>query len=329
MCACQILRFFQILLSLNPYFCKNNVSIQVHHLTKNYGTQTAVNSISFEIAPGEIVGFLGPNGAGKSTTMKMLTCYIPPTAGEAKVCGMDVSDQSIEVRKHVGYLPEHNPLYLDMYVKEYLAFAAGMGGVKNIKNRVDEVIALTHLGKEKHKKIGQLSKGYRQRVGLAQAIIHDPDVLILDEPTSGLDPNQVMEIRDLIRSLGKNKTIMLSTHIMQEVEAICNRVIIIDKGSIVADDSLDNLRNRSTEKWLVRVQFATDVKENELKTIPGLLQLNSMGNNIWRLTGNNAQFRQAVSQFALAANLEVIELVSEKDNLETIFRQLTNHVDGL
>ncbi len=329
MCACQILRFFQILLSLNPYFCKNNVSIQVHHLTKNYGTQTAVNSISFEIAPGEIVGFLGPNGAGKSTTMKMLTCYIPPTSGEAKVCGMDVSDQSIEVRKHVGYLPEHNPLYLDMYVKEYLAFAAGMGGVKNIKNRVDEVIALTHLGKEKHKKIGQLSKGYRQRVGLAQAIIHDPDVLILDEPTSGLDPNQVMEIRDLIRSLGKNKTIMLSTHIMQEVEAICSRVIIIDKGSIVADDSLDNLRNRSTEKWLVRVQFATDVKENELKTIPGLLQLNSMGNNIWRLTGNNAQFRQAVSQFALAANLEVIELVSEKDNLETIFRQLTNHVDGL
>jgi ABC-2 type transport system ATP-binding protein len=305
------------------------VSIQVHHLTKNYGTQTAVNSISFEIAPGEIVGFLGPNGAGKSTTMKMLTCYIPPTSGEAKVFGMDVSDQSIEVRKHVGYLPEHNPLYLDMYVKEYLAFAAGMGGVKNIKNRVDEVIALTHLGKEKHKKIGQLSKGYRQRVGLAQAIIHDPDVLILDEPTSGLDPNQVMEIRDLIRSLGKNKTIMLSTHIMQEVEAICNRVIIIDKGSIVADDSLDNLRNRSTEKWLVRVQFATDVKENELKTIPGLLQVNSLGNNTWRLTGNNAQFRQAVSQFALAANLEVIELVSEKDNLETIFRQLTNHVDGL
>lgn len=311
------------------YFCKNNVSIQVHHLTKNYGTQTAVNSISFEIAPGEIVGFLGPNGAGKSTTMKMLTCYIPPTSGEAKVFGMDVSDQSIEVRKHVGYLPEHNPLYLDMYVKEYLAFAAGMGGVKNIKNRVDEVIALTHLGKEKHKKIGQLSKGYRQRVGLAQAIIHDPDVLILDEPTSGLDPNQVMEIRDLIRSLGKNKTIMLSTHIMQEVEAICNRVIIIDKGSIVADDSLDNLRNRSTEKWLVRVQFATDVKENELKTIPGLLQVNSLGNNTWRLTGNNAQFRQAVSQFALAANLEVIELVSEKDNLETIFRQLTKHVDGL
>lgn len=305
------------------------MSIQVKGLTKLYGTQTAVNSISFEIAPGEIVGFLGPNGAGKSTTMKMLTCYIPPTSGEAKVCGMDVSDQSIQVRKHVGYLPEHNPLYLDMYVKEYLAFAAGLGGVKKVKDRVEEVIALTHLSKEKHKKIGQLSKGYRQRVGLAQAIIHDPDVLILDEPTSGLDPNQVMEIRDLIRSLGKNKTIMLSTHIMQEVEAICNRVIIIDKGSIVADDSLDNLRNRSTEKWLVRVQFATDVKENELKTIPGLLQLNSMGNNIWRLTGNNAQFRQAVSQFALAANLEVIELVSEKDNLETIFRQLTNHVDGL
>jgi ABC-2 type transport system ATP-binding protein len=305
------------------------VSIQVKGLTKVYGTQTAVNSISFEIAPGEIVGFLGPNGAGKSTTMKMLTCYIPPTSGEAKVCGMDISDQSIQVRKHVGYLPEHNPLYLDMYVKEYLSFAAGLGGVKNINERVDEVIALTHLGKEKHKKIGQLSKGYRQRVGLAQAIIHDPDVLILDEPTSGLDPNQVMEIRDLIKNLGSNKTIMLSTHIMQEVEAICSRVIIIDKGSIVADDKLENLRNRSEGKWLVRVQFASVVSENELKKIQGLVELTSLGNNTWRLAGENAQFRQAVSQFALSANLEVTELVSEKDSLESIFRQLTNHVDHL
>ena len=311
------------------YFCETNVSIQVHQLTKIYGTQTAVDSISFEIEPGEIVGFLGPNGAGKSTTMKMLTCYIPPTSGEAKVCGLDVSDQSIAVRKHVGYLPEHNPLYLDMYVKEYLAFAAGMGGVKNVKNRVEEVIALTHLGREKHKKIGQLSKGYRQRVGLAQAIIHDPDVLILDEPTSGLDPNQVMEIRDLIRSLGSNKTIMLSTHIMQEVEAICSRVIIIDKGHIVADDKLDNLRSQTSEKWIVRVQFATIVSEKDLKTIPGILQVTSLGNNAWRLSGDNPQFRQAVSHFALASNLEVTELVSEKDNLETIFRQLTKHVDGL
>lgn len=305
------------------------MSIQVHQLTKIYGTQTAVDNISFEIEPGEIVGFLGPNGAGKSTTMKMLTCYIPPTSGEAKVCGLDVSDQSISVRKHVGYLPEHNPLYLDMYVKEYLAFAAGMGGVKNVKNRVEEVIALTHLGREKHKKIGQLSKGYRQRVGLAQAIIHDPDVLILDEPTSGLDPNQVMEIRDLIRSLGSNKTIMLSTHIMQEVEAICNRVIIIDKGHIVADDKLDNLRNQTAEKWIVRVQFAATVTEKDLKTIPGILKVTSLDNNAWRLSGDNPQFRQAVSHFALASNLEVTELVSEKDNLETIFRQLTKHVDGL
>jgi ABC-2 type transport system ATP-binding protein len=305
------------------------VSIQVHQLTKNYGAQTAVDHISFEIAPGEIVGFLGPNGAGKSTTMKMLTCYIPPTSGEAKVCGLDVNEQSIRVRKHVGYLPEHNPLYLDMYVKEYLAFAAGMGGVKNVKNRVEEVIALTHLGREMHKKIGQLSKGYRQRVGLAQAIIHDPDVLILDEPTSGLDPNQVMEIRDLIRSLGSNKTIMLSTHIMQEVEAICSRVIIIDKGHIVADDKLDNLRSQTAEKWIVRVQFASVVKETDLNTIPGILQVSSLGNNAWRLSGDNPQFRQAVSHFALSSNLEVTELVSEKDNLETIFRQLTKHVDGL
>jgi len=313
----------------NHYFCKTNVSIQVNNLTKIYGTQTAVNNVSFEIKPGEIVGFLGPNGAGKSTTMKMLTCYIPPTSGEAKVCNLDVSDQSIQVRKHVGYLPEHNPLYLDMYVKEYLAFAAGMGGVKKVNERVDEVIALTHLGIEKHKKIGQLSKGYRQRVGLAQAIIHNPDVLILDEPTSGLDPNQVMEIRDLIRNLGSNKTIMLSTHIMQEVEAICSRVIIIDKGIIVADDKLENLRNRSEGKWLVRVQFATDVDEKALKSIQGLLQTNLLGNNTWRLTGDNENFRQAVSQFALSSNLEVTELVSEKDSLESIFRQLTGHVDSL
>jgi ABC-2 type transport system ATP-binding protein len=305
------------------------VSIQVNQLTKIYGTQTAVDGISFEIAPGEIVGFLGPNGAGKSTTMKMLTCYIPPTSGEANVCGMDVSDQSIQVRKHVGYLPEHNPLYLDMYVKEYLAFAAGMGRVKNINSRVEEVIALTHLGKEKHKKIGQLSKGYRQRVGLAQAIIHDPDVLILDEPTSGLDPNQVMEIRDLIKNLGSNKTIMLSTHIMQEVEAICSRVIIIDKGKIVADDKLENLRSLKSEKWLVRVQFASAVNERDIQSIKGLLQATHLGNNAWRLSGDNAQFRQAVSQFALSSNLEVLELVSEKDSLESIFRQLTNHVDHL
>lgn len=305
------------------------MSIQVNQLTKIYGTQTAVDGISFEIAPGEIVGFLGPNGAGKSTTMKMLTCYIPPTSGEANVCGMDVSDQSIQVRKHVGYLPEHNPLYLDMFVKEYLAFAAGMGGVKNINSRVEEVIALTHLGKEKHKKIGQLSKGYRQRVGLAQAIIHDPDVLILDEPTSGLDPNQVMEIRDLIKNLGSNKTIMLSTHIMQEVEAICSRVIIIDKGKIVADDKLENLRSLKSEKWLVRVQFASAVNERDIQNIKGLLQATHLGNNAWRLSGDNAQFRQAVSQFALSSNLEVLELVSEKDSLESIFRQLTNHVDHL
>jgi len=216
-----------------------------------------------------------------------------------------------------------------MYVKEYLAFAAGMGGVKKVNERVDEVIALTHLGIEKHKKIGQLSKGYRQRVGLAQAIIHNPDVLILDEPTSGLDPNQVMEIRDLIRNLGSNKTIMLSTHIMQEVEAICSRVIIIDKGIIVADDKLENLRNRSEGKWLVRVQFATDVDEKALKSIQGLLQTNLLGNNTWRLTGDNENFRQAVSQFALSSNLEVTELVSEKDSLESIFRQLTGHVDSL
>ena len=312
-----------------PYFCKSIVSIQVNNLTKIYGSQTAVNGISFEISPGEIVGFLGPNGAGKSTTMKMLTCYIPPTSGDAKVCGLDVAEQSIKVRQHVGYLPEHNPLYLDMYVREYLAFAAGMGGVANIRERVEEVINLTNLGTEKHKKIGQLSKGYRQRVGLAQAIIHNPEVLILDEPTSGLDPNQVLEIRDLIKNLGSNKTIMLSTHIMQEVEAICNRVIIIDKGNIVADDKIENLRNRSTEKWMVRVQFASRLNASDFKNIKGFVTAEDLGSNAWRLTGNHDQFRQAVSQFALASNLEVLELISEKDSLESIFRQLTTHVDDI
>ena len=305
------------------------MSIEVSNLTKLYGAQTAVNNISFSISKGEIVGFLGPNGAGKSTTMKILTCFIPPTSGSAKVCGLDVGEQSLQVRKHVGYLPEHNPLYLDMYVKEYLAFAAGMGGMKNPAKRVAEVIDLTNLVTEQHKKIGQLSKGYRQRVGLAQAMIHEPDVLILDEPTSGLDPNQVVEIRDLIKGLGRDKTIMLSTHIMQEVEAICDRVIIIDKGNIVADDTLENLRKSSGGKVLVRVQFAAAVEQSALLQIQGCIAAENTGGYSWRLTGTQADFRQAVSQFALAANLEVMELVSEQHSLENIFRQVTGHVDHI
>ncbi len=202
----------------------------------------ALDSISFSIPSGEVVGFLGPNGAGKSTTMKILTGYIPASIGDASVCGLDLKEQSLEVRKLVGYLPEHNPLYLDMYISEYLLFAAGIAGVKNTKKALEMVIELTQLGPERNKKIGQLSKGYRQRVGLAQALIHDPKVLILDEPTSGLDPNQVVEIRNVIKNLGSEKTVLLSTHIMQEVEAMCNRVILINKGKIIADNTLEGLK---------------------------------------------------------------------------------------
>jgi ABC-2 type transport system ATP-binding protein len=218
------------------------VSIQVNNLSKKYGQQLALDSISFSIPSGEVVGFLGPNGAGKSTTMKILTGYIPASSGDASVCGLDLAEQSLEVRKLVGYLPEHNPLYLDMYISEYLLFAAGIAGVKNTKKALEMAIELTQLGPERNKKIGQLSKGYRQRVGLAQALIHDPKVLILDEPTSGLDPNQVVEIRNVIKNLGSEKTVLLSTHIMQEVEAMCNRVILINKGKIIADNTLEGLK---------------------------------------------------------------------------------------
>lgn len=221
------------------------MSIQVNHLSKRYGSQWAVNDLSFEIPTGEIVGFLGPNGAGKSTTMKILTGYIPATSGEAVVCGFNLNTDSLSVRKRVGYLPEHNPLYLDMYVTEYLQFSAGMAGVSSIKTAVEKAIDLTQLSPERNKKIGQLSKGYRQRVGLAQALIHDPEVLILDEPTSGLDPNQVVEMRNVIKNLGKNKTVLLSTHIMQEVEAMCSRVILLNHGKIIADNTLEGLKQTS------------------------------------------------------------------------------------
>lgn len=220
------------------------MSIKIQNLSKIYGSQKAVDNISFEINKGEIVGFLGPNGAGKSTTMKILTGYIPATEGIAEVNGFDVKTNPMQVKQTIGYLPEHNPLYLDMYVREFLEFVGSMYGIsgKNLKNRIDEVIELVGLNIEKHKKIGQLSKGYRQRVGIAQALIHDPEVLILDEPTTGLDPNQLVEIRNLIKQIGQNKTVVFSTHIMQEVEAICDRVVIINRGKIVADGNLNELR---------------------------------------------------------------------------------------
>lgn len=228
------------------------MSIRVQSLTKIYGRQKAVDDISFNAGPG-VLGFLGPNGAGKSTTMKILTCFIPQTAGTASVCGFDVITRPLDVRRHIGYLPESNPLYLDMYVKESLGFIAGIHQIQEPEKRISRIIEQTGLGPEQHKKIGQLSKGYRQRVGLAQAILHDPDVLILDEPTSGLDPNQLIGIRQLILDLGKTKTIILSTHIMQEVEAVCNKVIIINKGKIVADDTLQNLRSENNDNTLEQI----------------------------------------------------------------------------
>jgi len=229
------------------------MSILVTNLIKTYGAQNAIDGISFQAKPGTVLGFLGPNGAGKSTTMKILTCYLPQSSGLASVCGMDVSTHSIEVRRNIGYLPEHNPLYLEMYVREALTFIASVYKLENSKKRMDEVIELCGLGEEQNKKIGALSKGYRQRLGLAQAIFSDPAVLILDEPTSGLDPNQVIGIRNLIRELGRSKTVILSTHIMQEVEAICEQVIIIDKGKIVADDKLSNLKDAHRNKSLEEI----------------------------------------------------------------------------
>jgi ABC-2 type transport system ATP-binding protein len=299
------------------------MSIQVNNITKLYGSQKALNTVSFEAADKEIVGFLGPNGAGKSTMMKILTCYIPPTSGSAKVCGFDIATQNLEVRKNIGYLPEHNPLYLDMYVKEFLEFTAGIYKLKNIKSRVADMIEVTGLQVEQNKKIGALSKGYRQRVGLAQAMIHDPKVLIMDEPTTGLDPNQLEEIRGLIKALGKHKTVMLSTHIMQEVEAICDRVIIINKGEIVANDATANLRKNKT-KQIITVEFDKTVDIALLKTIPNIETVKMMGEKVWQLqTTAEADVRKDVFNFAVSNNLGVLTLNREEQKMEDVFKDLT------
>jgi ABC-2 type transport system ATP-binding protein len=299
------------------------MSIQVNNITKIYGSQKALSNVSFEVGSNEIVGFLGPNGAGKSTMMKILTCYIPPSGGSAKVFGFDIATQSIEVRKHIGYLPEHNPLYLDMYVKEFLEFVGGIYKIKNIKSRVKEMIDITGLQVEQNKKIGALSKGYRQRVGLAQAIIHDPKVLIMDEPTTGLDPNQLEEIRGLIRALGKEKTVMLSTHIMQEVEAICDKVIIINKGEIVANDETKNLRSNKT-KQLITVEFDKPVAEEKLKNIRGVEQVKYVQGNVWQLTSTSDEdIRKEVFNFAVAQQLGVLTLNKDEQKMEDVFKELT------
>lgn len=299
------------------------MSIKVSNITKLYGEQKALDNVSFEVNTGEVVGFLGPNGAGKSTMMKIITCFIPQTSGSVSVCGYDVSEQSIEVRRNVGYLPEHNPLYLDMYVKEYLEFIAGLHKLSNVKQRIAEMIEKTGLQAEQKKKIGALSKGYRQRVGLAQALIHDPQVLILDEPTTGLDPNQLAEIRNLIIEVGKQKTVMLSTHIMQEVEAMCDRVIIINKGKLVADQETGELQ-QSGNVQVITVEFDKETSKSALKKIAGVRDVHHIKDNVWQLhTSADHDIRADVFQFAVSSKLAVLTMNKEEQRLEDVFKKLT------
>jgi ABC-2 type transport system ATP-binding protein len=302
------------------------MSIVVKELTKEYGDQKALNNISFEITPGKIVGFIGPNGAGKSTTMKILTGYILPTSGSAWIQDRNVIEHAYEIRKNIGYLPEHNPLYLDMFVLEYLEYVAGLYNInKERQKRIREIIDITGLESEKNKKIGALSKGFKQRVGLAQAIIHNPKVLILDEPTSGLDPNQIIEIRNLISELGKEKTVMLSTHIMQEVEAICDRIIIINNGSIVADDKVGDIYSKLEEnKQTVAVEFDKEVDDSLLSKIEGVSQLKRVDENNWLFESlSENDIRQNIFQFAVNNNLSVLSMQKKEKSLEEVFHELT------
>jgi ABC-2 type transport system ATP-binding protein len=301
------------------------MSLEVSHLLKIYGTQKAVNDVSFQIGKGEIVGFLGPNGAGKSTTMKMITGYLQPDDGQAIVCGINTVANPLAVKKKIGYLPEANPLYYDMYVKEYLQFVAGVHQLKNIKDEVNHVITLTGLTPESKKKIGQLSKGYKQRVGLAAALVHHPEVLILDEPTSGLDPNQIVEIRNVIKEQGKDKTVLFSSHILQEVQAICDRVIIINKGQLVADDTLYNLQQGAGN--VVQVTFKEAVPVAVFKQITSILQATPFNEYSWQLTTNNTtETRRALLELALQNNLNIVSLQTAGSNLEEVFKSLTGNV---
>jgi len=307
------------------------MSIIVQGVTKLYGEQKALDDVSFRIETGEVIGFLGPNGAGKSTMMKIITGFIPASSGMVMVNGIDVIENSIEVKRRTGYLPENNPLYPDMYIKEYLQYIAGIYSIgrKSIE-KVKAVIELTGLSDEKHKKIGALSKGYRQRVGLAQALIHDPDVLILDEPTSGLDPNQIIEIRKLISEAGKEKTVMLSTHIMQEVEAVCDRIIIIDRGRIKADDKKSKIYSHvEVESRTVHVEFDREVKEKDLMNIVNVTGLRNIDRNQWLLeSAYNDDIRPDVFRFAVDNDLTVLSLQLKETSLEEVFRALTNDGRG-
>jgi len=304
------------------------MSIVVQEVTKFYSGQKALDNVSFEVNTGEIVGFLGPNGAGKSTMMKIITGFIPASSGKVQVNGLEAGTDNLEVRKKIGYLPENNPLYPEMYVREYLNFVSSFYIKKSSVKResVNSIIAVTGLAPEQNKKIGSLSKGYRQRVGLAQALIHNPEVLILDEATSGLDPNQIVEIRNLIKETGKDKTVMLSTHIMQEVEAICDRVIIIDKGVIVANEEKNNIYSRIKQpKQIIQVEFDKETDEQELIKIAGVSSVTEIREKTWILeAGGDEDIRPAIFSFAVNNNLTVLSLQKKESNLEEVFRHLTN-----
>ncbi len=301
------------------------MSIQVSSLSKVYDTQKAVDNISFTLKKGEIVGFLGPNGAGKSTTMKIITGYLPATTGSVTVCGFDVQAKPMDIRRRIGYLPEANPLYYEMYVREYLKFSAGIHKLgKGSNARVEQMVEMTGLTKEAHKKIGALSKGYKQRVGLAQAMLHDPEVLILDEPTTGLDPNQIIEIRELIKNIGKEKTVLLSTHIMQEVQAMCSRVMIINNGKIIADDSIEHLRELNTNQDLLVVSFEQPINEALLRKLKSVQSMESTGNNTYSIAGKNGDdLKREIMQWALDNRVNITSMQTQVNSLEDVFRRLT------
>ncbi|MBQ6725610.1 MAG: gliding motility-associated ABC transporter ATP-binding subunit GldA [Bacteroidales bacterium] len=298
------------------------MSIIAENVSKVYGTQYALKNVSFSIGEGEIVGLLGPNGAGKSTLMKIITCFIPPTSGNVTVYGNSIFENTLEIRRNIGYLPEQNPLYTDMYIREFLRFIAGVHKLDNINKRVEDIIETTGLTPESNKKIGQLSKGYRQRVGLAQALIHDPKILILDEPTTGLDPNQLTEIRSLIREVGKTKIVILSTHIMQEVEAVCSRAIIINHGQIVADKPTELLHTMRINRY--HVEFDNNVQLSKLRQLQGVKQINQLSPTKYVIDANeNTDIRKTLFDWAVANNLAILTIQKDEQSLETIFQELT------
>ena len=301
------------------------MSIKISNLSKNYGSQKAVNNISFSIGKGEVVGFLGPNGAGKSTTMKIITGYLSGDGGEVEVCNENVNTNSLSTKRKIGYLAEANPLYFDMYVREYLEFVAGVHQIQHPKNKIEEAITTVGLTIEANKKIGQLSKGYKQRVGLAAALIHNPEVLILDEPTSGLDPNQIVEIREVIKTLGQNKTVLFSSHILQEVQAICDRVIIINKGTIVADDTLSNLQKGKNDEHVVLIRFKETVSLETMQQLVNITAVEQSEKDNYKLhTPNPESVRKQLVELSLKNNLNIVSLQSESNSLEEVFRSLTS-----